>query len=109
MLIFMEETKVTITKTMENNKAIVAVEGWLDTNSSPELGREIEALSDIESLILDFDKLEYIASAGLRIVVLAYKKLKSMNGEFSIINVSSEVMDVFKLTGFDQNFDIQTK
>ncbi len=109
MLIFMEETKVTITKTIENNKAIVSVEGWLDTNSSPELGREIEALSDIESLILDFDKLEYIASAGLRIIILAYKKLKSMNGEFSIINVSSEVMDVFKLTGFDQNFDIQTK
>jgi anti-anti-sigma regulatory factor len=40
---------------------------------------------------------------------LAYKKLKSMNGEFSIIHVSSEVMEVFKLTGFDQNFDIQTK
>lgn len=109
MLIFMEETKVTITKKIENNKAIVSVEGWLDTNSSPQLGREIEALSDIESLILDFDKLEYIASAGLRIIILAYKKLKSMNGEFSIINVSSEVMDVFKLTGFDQNFDIQTK
>ncbi len=100
---------MTITKTIENNKAIVSVEGWLDTNSSPQLGREIEALSDIESLILDFDKLEYIASAGLRIIILAYKKLKSMNGEFSIINVSSEVMDVFKLTGFDQNFDIQTK
>lgn len=100
---------MTITKTMENNKVILSIEGWLDTNSAPELGREIEALSDIESLILDFDKLEYIASAGLRIVILAYKKLKSMNGEFSIINVSSEVMDVFKLTGFDQNFDIQTK
>lgn len=100
---------MTITKTIESNKAIVSVEGWLDTNSSPQLGREIEALSDIESLILDFDKLEYIASAGLRIIILAYKKLKSMNGEFSIINVSSEVMDVFKLTGFDQNFDIQTK
>ncbi len=100
---------MTITKKIENNKAIVSVEGWLDTNSSPQLGREIEALSDIESLILDFDKLEYIASAGLRIIILAYKKLKSMNGEFSIINVSSEVMDVFKLTGFDQNFDIQTK
>ena len=53
MLIFMEETKVTITKTMENNKAILSVEGWLDTSSAPELGREIEALSDIESLILD--------------------------------------------------------
>lgn len=85
---------MTITKTMENNKAILSVEGWLDTNSAPELGQEIEALSDIESLILDFDKLEYIASAGLRIVVLAYKKLKSMNGEFSIIHVSSEVMEL---------------
>ena len=100
---------MTITKTMENNKAILSVEGWLDTNSAPELGREIEALSDIESLILDFDKLEYIASVGLRIVMSAYKQLKDMNGEFSIIHVSSEVMEVFKLTGFDQNFDIQTK
>ena len=100
---------MTITKTMENNKVILSIEGWLDTNSAPELGREIEALSDIESLILDFDKLEYIASAGLRIVMSAYKKLKGMNGEFSIIHVSSEVMEVFKLTGFDQNFDIQTK
>ena len=44
----MEETKVTITKTMENNKAILSVEGWLDTNSAPELGQEIEALSDID-------------------------------------------------------------
>ena len=42
-------------------------------------------------------------------VILAPKKLKSMNGKFSIIHVSSEVMEVFKLTGFDQNFDIQTK
>ena len=73
------------------------------------MGREIEALSDIESLILDFDKLEYIASAGLRIVMSAYKQLKDMNGEFSIIHASSEVMDVFKLTGFDQIFDIQAK
>lgn len=100
---------MTITKTMENNKAILSVEGWLDTKSAPELGKEIEALSDIEGLILDFEKLEYIASAGLREVVSAYKKLKSMDGDFSIIHVSSEVMDVFKLTGFDQKFDIQAK
>ncbi len=100
---------MTITKTVENNKAVLSVEGWLDTNSAPELGREIGALSDIESLILDFDKLEYIASAGLREIVSAYKKMKSMNGDFSVIHVGSEVMDVFKLTGFDQTFDIQAK
>ncbi len=88
---------------------ILSVEGWLDTKSAPELGREIEALSDIEALVLDFEKLEYIASAGLREVVSAYKKMKSMNGEFSVIHVTSEVMDVFKLTGFDQKIDIQAK
>lgn len=100
---------MTITKTMENNKVILSVEGWLDTKSAPELGREIEALSDIEALVLDFEKLEYIASAGLREVVSAYKKMKSMNGEFSVIHVTSEVMDVFKLTGFDQKIDIRAK
>lgn len=100
---------MTITKTMENNKVILSVEGWLDTKSAPELGREIEALSEIEALVLDFEKLEYIASAGLREVVSAYKKMKSMNGEFSVIHVTSEVMDVFKLTGFDQKIDIQAK
>lgn len=88
---------------------ILSVEGWLDTKSAPELGREIEALSDIEALVLDFEKLEYIASAGLREVVSAYKKMKSMSGEFSVIHVTSEVMDVFKLTGFDQKIDIQAK
>lgn len=66
---------MTITKTMENNKVILAVEGWLDTKSSPELGKEIDALSEVKELVLDFDRLEYIASSGLREVLAAYKKL----------------------------------
>ena len=98
-----------ITKTMENNAVILTVEGWLDTKSAPELGKEIEELSDLEKLTLDFENLEYIASAGLRTVLSAYKKMKSMNGNFSIIHVSSEVMDVFRLTGFDKKLDIHTK
>lgn len=98
---------MTITKTVENNIATLFVEGWLDTQSSPELGREIKALADIEGLILDFAKLEYISSSGLREVVSAYKKMKSENGTFSVIHVNSEVMDVFKLTGFDKKLDIR--
>ncbi len=90
---------MTITKTMENNKAILSVEGWLDTNSAPELGREIEALSDIESLILDFDKLEYISSAGLRIL-LSTQKTMNKQGSMVIKNVNEDVMDIFNITGF---------
>ncbi len=90
---------MTITKTMENDKAILSVEGWLDTNSAPELGREIEALSDIESLVLDFDKLEYISSAGLRIL-LSTQKIMNKQGSMVIKNVNEDVMDIFNITGF---------
>ncbi len=90
---------MTITKTLENKKAILSVEGWLDTNSAPELGREIEALSDIESLILDFDKLEYISSAGLRIL-LSTQKTMNKQGSMVIKNVNEDVMDIFNITGF---------
>ena len=90
---------MTITKTLENKKAILSVEGWLDTNSAPELGREIEALSDIESLILDFDKLEYISSAGLRIL-LSTQKMMNKQGSMVIKNVNEDVMDIFNITGF---------
>ena len=90
---------MTITKTLENKKAILSVEGWLDTNSAPELGSEIEALSDIESLILDFDKLEYISSAGLRIL-LSTQKIMNKQGSMVIKNVNEDVMDIFNITGF---------
>ena len=100
---------MTITKKVENNTAILFVEGWLDTQSSPELGREIKSLANINELILDFEKLDYISSSGLREVVSAYKKMKNENGTFSVINVKSEVMDVFKLTGFDEKLDIRAK
>lgn len=101
--------QMTITKKVENSTVTLLVEGWLDTQSSPELGKEIQGLSDVENLILDFEKLEYISSSGLREVVSAYKKMKDAGGTFSIVGVSSEVMDVFKLTGFDKKLDIHTK
>lgn len=100
---------MTITKNIENDKATLFVEGWLDTQASPELGREVGELSGIKSLIFDFEKLEYISSSGLREVVSAYKKMKAAGGALSIIHVNSEVMDVFRLTGFDKKLDIHAK
>lgn len=100
---------MTITKTMDGNTVVLLVEGWLDTKSAPELGNEINALSGIEGLVLDFEKLEYIASSGIREVVSAYKKMKGMDGTFSVIHVSDEVLDVFRLTGLDKKLDIRAK
>ena len=97
-----------ISKT-EGNKVTMGIAGWLDTQTSPELE---EALSDLDervtSLVFDFANLEYISSAGLRLVIAAYKKMAGKEG-FRIVNVSDEVYDVFSLTGFDQKINIEKK
>lgn len=98
-----------ITTKTENNTTILFIEGWLDTQSSPRLHSEIDSLAEINNLVLDFEKLEYISSSGLREVVSAYKKTKNAGGTFSIINVSEEVMDVFRLTNFDKKLEITAK
>ena len=96
-----------IINNIDGNKATMEIIGWLDTQTAPQLGEELSKLSDdITSLVFDFAKLEYISSAGLRQVVSAYKKMSWKDG-FKIINVSDEVFDVFKLTGFDQKINIE--
>ena len=91
----------------EGNKVTMEITGWLDTQTAPQLEEELSKLSDeVTSLVFDFAKLEYISSAGLRQVVAAYKKMQQKEG-FKIINISDEVYDVFKLTGFDQKICIE--
>lgn len=91
----------------EGNKVTMEISGWLDTQTSPQLGEELSKLDDsVTSLVFDFAKLEYISSAGLRQVISAYKKMAGKDG-FKIINVSDEVFDVFRLTGFDQKIQIE--
>ena len=91
----------------EGNKVTMEITGWLDTQTAPQLEEELSKLSDeATSLVFDFAKLEYISSAGLRQVVAAYKKMQQKEG-FKIINISDEVYDVFKLTGFDQKICIE--
>lgn len=91
----------------EENKVTMEISGWLDTQTSPQLGEALSKLDDsVTSLVFDFAKLEYISSAGLRQVISAYKKMAGKDG-FKIINVSEEVFDVFRLTGFDQKIQIE--
>ena len=96
-----------ITSKREENKVTMEITGWLDTQTAPQLGEALSQLDDnVTSLVFDFAKLEYISSAGLRQVVSAYKKMAGKDG-FKIINVSNEVFDVFRLTGFDQKIQIE--
>ena len=91
----------------EGTKMTMEISGWLDTQTAPQLEEALSALDDsVTSLVFDFAKLEYISSAGLRQVIAAYKKMADKDGCKSI-NISDEVYDVFKLTGFDQKINIE--
>lgn len=99
-----------INKEMNGTELVIQLEGWLDTTTAPELGAEITAIEEgVTALVFDFEKLEYISSAGLRQVVASSQKAASLNAQFSIRNAGCEVMDVFRLTGLDRKFDITEK
>ena len=79
---------------------IIELVGRLDTTTAPTLEKTImENMSDIKNLTLDFKDLEYISSAGLRVLLSAQKKMQQI-GEMKVINVCEEVMEVFEITGF---------
>lgn len=74
--------------------------GRLDTTTAPILEKTInDNIIDVEKLILDLKGLEYISSAGLRVVLNAQKKMQHL-GEMKVINVCEEVMEIFEITGF---------
>ena len=91
---------MTIKKTVNQNTALLEIEGWLDTQTAPELGTVLDELYPmVTEIILDMNALEYVSSAGLRQILAAHKK---MNGSLTIKNVSAEVMDIFNMTGFSE-------
>ena len=96
-----------ITKTVENTKAIISLEGRLDTITSPDTEAAIkEVLPEITELILDFAKLEYISSAGLRVLLSAQKAMNA-KGEMKIKNVGTAIMEIFEVTGFSDILTIE--
>ncbi len=95
-----------ISKSIENGVVTFAPEGWLDVNSSPELGEMVDAVTEASSIVLDFAHVEYMSSAGLRQVVAAHKKARSLDAGFSVINVCPVVMNIFKMTNIDKKLQI---
>ena len=98
-----------IRQTFENGIFTISPEGWLDTTSSPELGETVDGITEAASIVLDFEHVEYMSSAGLRQVLASHKKAKSLDAAFSVINVCPAVMSIFKMTNIDKKLDIKAK
>ena len=96
-----------ITKIIEGNSATFTLSGRLDTITSPALENALkDVLPDLEELVLDFEGLDYISSAGLR-VLLSAQKIMSKQGGMRIIHVNETIMEIFTVTGFTDILTIQ--
>ena len=98
---------MTLNSKMEGTNLTVSLEGRLDTMTAPELEAALSRdLPDAQSLVLDFEKLDYISSAGLR-VLLSAQKTMSRKGGMKVIHVNDIVKEVFDVTGFSDILTIE--
>lgn len=97
-----------ITKKYNEKDLLMSVEGRIDTITSQELDKEINSeIGNFDSLTLDFADLEYISSAGLRVLIATQKKLKADNITLVIKNVNDAVSEIFRMSGFDKILKIE--
>ena len=98
---------MTITKTLNGTELTVALQGRLDTVTAPELEAALkDALEGVTALVIDFAELEYISSAGLR-VLLSAQKIMNKQGEMKVTHVNETVMEIFEVTGFSDILTIE--
>ena len=91
---------MTIEKTTENEKVTLTVSGRLDTTTAPELEAALyEVLENTKELIFNLENLEYISSAGLRVILKAQKSMNT-KGSMKLTGVNDSIMEVFDITGF---------
>ena len=96
-----------INKKRDGENLLIALAGKLDTNSAPELEEDLKtALEGVKNLTFDFEKLSYLSSAGLR-VLLNNQKIMSKQGSMVIKHVNDVIMDVFDMTGFSSILTIE--
>lgn len=98
---------MTIEKIQNGSQFTLRIGGRLDTSTAPQLEAVInDELTNVESLILDCEALEYISSAGLRVLLKAQKKMNLL-GTMKLIHVNEANMEVFSITGFDSILTIE--
>ena len=93
---------MTINKTLDGTTLTMAIEGRIDTQTAPELEAVIkDSIDGVDRLVLDFAKVIYISSAGLRTVLSAQNWMDAKKGTMVIRNAAKVILNVFKVTGFD--------
>ena len=98
---------MTITKQLNGDALTIALEGRLDTTTAPELEKALkESLDGMAALTLDLEKLDYISSAGLR-VLLSAQKTMNKQGTMVVKNVNETIMEIFEVTGFTDILTIE--
>ncbi|MBE7008805.1 MAG: STAS domain-containing protein [Ruminococcaceae bacterium] len=98
---------MTINQKKDGSKLTLALEGRLDTTTAPQLEEAVRAgIDGLTELHFDFAELEYISSAGLRVLLSAQKSMNKQ-GEMVIHNANSDLMDIFEVTGFSDILNIQ--
>ena len=91
---------MTIEKKINGEALTLIVSGRLDTQTAPELEKELDSvLADIKELTFDFANLEYVSSAGLRVILKAQKAMNAQ-GSMKLVGVNDSIMEVFDITGF---------
>ena len=98
---------MTIEKTMTGTAAVLNIAGRLDMTSAHELETAVSGcIAGIKELVLDCEGLEYVSSAGLRVILKAQKQM-SMQGDMKLIHVNETIMEVFDITGFAEILTIE--
>ena len=98
---------MTVTKTLEEKVLNVTVEGRLDTATAPALEEELaEVMDEAEELVFDLKGLEYMSSAGLRILLATQKKM-AQKGGMKVVNVNDVIKEIFDITGFSDILTIE--
>ena len=96
-----------IKKTIEGEKAVLTLSGRIDSNTARDLEREVKAALDgVTDFTLDMEKIEYISSAGLRVLLAAQKQMNKQ-GKMTILHVNETVMEIFEITGFSDILTIE--
>lgn len=95
-------------KQIKNNNLTIAIEGQVDTTTAPTLEKEtLEVMPKVKDITLNFKKVDYVSSAGLRVLLSLYKKQKERNNNFVIEEVNSDVKTVLEMTGFTEFLTIK--
>ena len=97
-----------ISKTIRDDDAVFVLEGRLDTTTAQDLEHVLQkAMPRVSKLTLDFENLDYISSAGLRVLLSAQKTMSAKDGEMKLLHVNEAILDIFEVTGFSDILTIE--